>query len=174
MVTTTSAAWTASVVSLFGNSWDRSMSHSAVTSRTAGLISSAGADPAEGAALVGGDQGEQPEPDRVTACLELPRSSSCSSRAGGQPTALDHLGVEVETTEEVLAATTRLSGLGLVTRVEIDTTCCPAGQGVGPRAVEGALRGYTVKADAPDATSIRPVGDSPGASCECGTPVATT
>ncbi len=45
-----------------------------------------------------------------------------------QPTVLDHLGVEVETTDEVEAATGRLSGLGLFTQVEQDTTCCYARQ----------------------------------------------
>jgi len=39
---------------------------------------------------------------------------------------LDHLGVEVESTAEVAAATTRLSAAGMVTTVENDTTCCYA------------------------------------------------
>src|SRR4051794_13958677 len=43
-----------------------------------------------------------------------------------QPTLMDHLGVEVETTEEVREATGRLSELGLFTQVEDDTTCCYA------------------------------------------------
>ena len=49
----------------------------------------------------------------------------------GQPdqqTVLDHLGVEVETTDEVNAATPRLSELGLLTQVEKDATCCYARQ----------------------------------------------
>ena len=70
-----------------------------------------------------------------------------------RPTAMDHLGVEVETTAEVDTATERLSGLGLSTRIENDTTCCHAlqdkvwvhGPGQEPWEV------YTVKADAPDA-----------------------
>jgi catechol 2,3-dioxygenase-like lactoylglutathione lyase family enzyme len=45
-----------------------------------------------------------------------------------QPTALDHLGVEVESTEQVTAATERLSALGLFTDVQNDTTCCYAVQ----------------------------------------------
>src|SRR4051812_3801465 len=44
----------------------------------------------------------------------------------GLPTVMDHLGVEVETTDEVHEATQRLSGLGLFTDVENDTTCCYA------------------------------------------------
>ena len=43
--------------------------------------------------------------------------------AGG-PTVMDHLGVEVGTADEVHAATERLSGLGLATRVEDDTPRC--------------------------------------------------
>ena len=36
----------------------------------------------------------------------------------GEPTRMDHLGVEVASTEEVTAATTRLADAGLATRVE--------------------------------------------------------
>ena len=90
----------------------------------------------------------------------------------GEPdrsTVLDHLGVEVATTDEVSAATARLSGLGLATLEENDTTCCYAlqdkvwvhGPGDEPWEV------YTVKADAPDATSAR--ADSGSGPCECGT-----
>ena len=86
---------------------------------------------------------------------------------------LNHLGVEVASTEEVVAATSRLAKGGLPTQLEDGTTCCYAlqdkvwvhGPGKEPWEV------YTVKADAPDATSIHPVGVSPSAgSCECGTP----
>jgi len=90
----------------------------------------------------------------------------------GEPdrsTVLDHLGVEVATTDEVSAATARLSGLGLATLAENDTTCCYAlqdkvwvhGPGDEPWEV------YTVKADAPEATSTRADGGS--GACECGT-----
>jgi catechol 2,3-dioxygenase-like lactoylglutathione lyase family enzyme len=95
--------------------------------------------------------------------------------APDQPTVMDHLGVEVETSEEVDAATARLSALGLFTQVEDDTTCCYALQDKvwahGPGAEPWEV--YTVKADAPDATSIHPVGVSPTAagSCRCGTPM---
>ena len=41
---------------------------------------------------------------------------------------MDHLGVEVEDTDLVAAATDRLAGAGLATRVEDDTTCCYAVQ----------------------------------------------
>jgi catechol 2,3-dioxygenase-like lactoylglutathione lyase family enzyme len=96
----------------------------------------------------------------------------------GEPdrsTVLDHLGVEVETTDEVGEATARLSSLGLLTAVENDTTCCYAlqdkvwvsGPGREPWEV------YTVKADATDATSIHPVGGPDSGPCVCGAPSAT-
>jgi catechol 2,3-dioxygenase-like lactoylglutathione lyase family enzyme len=89
-----------------------------------------------------------------------------------QPTVLDHLGVEVATTAEVRAATTRLSDEGLATAEENDTTCCYAlqdkvwvhGPGREPWEV------YTVKADATDATSIHPVGQPDSGDCVCGSP----
>jgi catechol 2,3-dioxygenase-like lactoylglutathione lyase family enzyme len=91
-----------------------------------------------------------------------------------QPTVLDHLGVEVGTTEEVGDATGRLSALGLFTTVENDTTCCYALQDKvwvhGPGAEPWEV--YTVKADAPDATSIHPVDQPDTGPCVCGTPAA--
>ncbi|MFD6553327.1 ArsI/CadI family heavy metal resistance metalloenzyme [Streptomyces sp. NPDC058398] len=65
-------------------------------------------------------------------------------------TRMDHLGVEVDTTDAVHAATTRLADQGLATAVENDTTCCYAlqdkvwvhGPGQEPWEV------YVVKADA--------------------------
>ncbi|GGS23127.1 glyoxalase [Streptomyces humidus] len=70
--------------------------------------------------------------------------------AAGEATRMDHLGVEVETTEAVHAATARLGQAGLATDVENDTTCCYAlqdkvwvhGPGQEPWEV------YVVKADA--------------------------
>jgi catechol 2,3-dioxygenase-like lactoylglutathione lyase family enzyme len=46
----------------------------------------------------------------------------------GEPTRMDHLGVEVETADEVAAATARLSAAGLATATEEDTACCYAVQ----------------------------------------------
>jgi catechol 2,3-dioxygenase-like lactoylglutathione lyase family enzyme len=46
----------------------------------------------------------------------------------GDPTRMDHLGVEVETTGEVAGATTRLAAEGLPTATEEDTACCYAVQ----------------------------------------------
>ena len=46
----------------------------------------------------------------------------------GDPTRMDHLGVEVETTGEVTGATARLAAEGLPTATEEDTACCYAVQ----------------------------------------------
>ncbi|ATY09840.1 glyoxalase/bleomycin resistance/dioxygenase family protein [Amycolatopsis sp. AA4] len=67
----------------------------------------------------------------------------------GQATVLDHLGIEVESTDQVSEASKRLTGEGLETLTEDDTTCCYAiqdkvwvhGPGQEPWEV------YTVKAD---------------------------
>jgi catechol 2,3-dioxygenase-like lactoylglutathione lyase family enzyme len=69
-----------------------------------------------------------------------------------RPTVMDHLGVEVESTDEVDDATERLSQLGLFTQVEDDTTCCYARQDKvwvqGPGHEPWEV--YTVKEDSPD------------------------
>ena len=92
--------------------------------------------------------------------------------APDQATVMDHLGVEVETTDAVHDATSRLSGLGLFTQVENDTTCCYARQDKvwvhGPGAE--AWEVYTVKADAPEATSIHTLGQPDTGECVCGSP----
>jgi catechol 2,3-dioxygenase-like lactoylglutathione lyase family enzyme len=44
----------------------------------------------------------------------------------GEPGTLNHLGVEVESREEVAAATTRLAADGLATAVEDEVACCYA------------------------------------------------
>ena len=68
----------------------------------------------------------------------------------GEHTRMDHLGVEVETTELVTAATGRLAEAGLTTRVEDNTTCCYAVQDkvwvTGPGAEPWEV--YTVTGDA--------------------------
>ncbi|MET7312932.1 ArsI/CadI family heavy metal resistance metalloenzyme [Streptomyces sp. NPDC005571] len=91
----------------------------------------------------------------------------------GEDTRMDHLGVEVESTDAVHAATTRLSQAGLATAEENDTTCCYAlqdkvwvhGPGQEPWEV------YVVKADADILTKQKgstccagPAADEPGAS----------
>ena len=68
----------------------------------------------------------------------------------GQATVMDHLGVEVETTGEVTAATQRLASEGLATTTEEDTVCCYAIQDkvwvTGPGAEPWEV--YVVKGDA--------------------------
>jgi catechol 2,3-dioxygenase-like lactoylglutathione lyase family enzyme len=72
---------------------------------------------------------------------------------GSQGGTLNHLGVEVASTEEVAEATQRLEGEGLATRVESETSCCYALQDkVWVNDPDGApWEVYTVLADAPDA-----------------------
>jgi catechol 2,3-dioxygenase-like lactoylglutathione lyase family enzyme len=69
--------------------------------------------------------------------------------ASGEPTRMDHLGVEVETPDDVAAATARLSSAGLTTAVQDNTTCCYAVQDkvwvTGPG--DEPWEVYTVKAD---------------------------
>lgn len=69
----------------------------------------------------------------------------------GRGGTLNHLGVEVESSELVSAATTRLRSVGLLTDVEENTTCCFAVQDKvwvhGPDAEPWEV--YTVLADSP-------------------------
>ncbi|WP_151480778.1 ArsI/CadI family heavy metal resistance metalloenzyme [Streptomyces albicerus] len=84
------------------------------------------------------------------AIAEPPLKLVLVESAAGEDTRMDHLGVEVESTEAVNAATARLADAGLATDVENDTTCCFAlqdkvwvhGPGREPWEV------YVVKADA--------------------------
>jgi catechol 2,3-dioxygenase-like lactoylglutathione lyase family enzyme len=72
----------------------------------------------------------------------------------GEPTRMDHLGVEVEDTNQVTAATDRLKEAGLATFEENDTTCCYAVQDkvwvTGPGSEPWEV--YVVKADADSLT----------------------
>jgi len=47
---------------------------------------------------------------------------------GGEPGSLNHLGVEVENTDDVSAAQSRLAATGLVTATENEVACCYAVQ----------------------------------------------
>jgi catechol 2,3-dioxygenase-like lactoylglutathione lyase family enzyme len=71
--------------------------------------------------------------------------------SGGAGATLNHLGVEVESTDEVVAATRRLSAEGLQTQVEDGVTCCYATQDkVWVSDPDGAKwEVYTVLADSP-------------------------
>jgi catechol 2,3-dioxygenase-like lactoylglutathione lyase family enzyme len=79
----------------------------------------------------------------------------------GEPTRMDHLGVEVETTDEVTAATARLAANGLATATEEDAACCYAVQDkvwvTGPGTEPWEV--YVVKGDADT------LGKAPGSAC---------
>ena len=74
----------------------------------------------------------------------------------GEPGSINHLGVEVASTEEVSAATSFLAQQGMETDVEEQTTCCFALQDKvwvdGPDGAHWEV--YTVLADANDSESI--------------------
>ena len=69
----------------------------------------------------------------------------------GEPGSINHLGVEVATTDEVAAATAAFTGKGMACAVEDATTCCYAVQDKvwvdGPDGARWEV--YTVLADAP-------------------------
>lgn len=70
---------------------------------------------------------------------------------GGAPGSLNHLGIEVFSTDEVAAATQRLAAQGLATDVQSETSCCYAVQDkVWVNAPDGEpWEVYTVLSDAP-------------------------
>ena len=90
-------------------------------------------------------------------------------RGSGVVGALNHLGVEVETPEEVQAATVRLAGEGLQPEVQESTTCCYAVQDKAwvddPDGAPWEV--YTVLADATEETGL-------GCSTEACTPEPLT
>jgi catechol 2,3-dioxygenase-like lactoylglutathione lyase family enzyme len=83
--------------------------------------------------------------------LKLVLIENPEGRGAGALGALNHLGVEVETPEEVQAATRRLAGEGLAPDVQEATTCCYALQDKAwVNDPDGApWEVYTVLADAP-------------------------
>src|ERR1700744_3205848 len=91
----------------------------------------------------------------------------------GEPTRMDHLGVEVETTDEVTAATARLAAGGLATATEEGTACCYAVQDkvwvTGPG--DEPWEVYTVTGDADTldkatgSTCCAPAGPAPRSAC---------
>jgi catechol 2,3-dioxygenase-like lactoylglutathione lyase family enzyme len=88
--------------------------------------------------------------------LKLVLIGKSDERAGGITGALNHLGVEVETPEEVATISVRLSGDGLETSEEAGTTCCYAVQDkVWVEDPDGApWEVYTVLTDAPVESGI--------------------
>jgi catechol 2,3-dioxygenase-like lactoylglutathione lyase family enzyme len=70
--------------------------------------------------------------------------------SGGEPGSLNHLGVEVESTDEVMAAVARARGENLPTELQESTTCCYAVQDkVWVQGPDNGWEFYTVLADAP-------------------------
>jgi catechol 2,3-dioxygenase-like lactoylglutathione lyase family enzyme len=108
--------------------------------------------------------------------LKLVLIENPDARGAGVAGALNHLGVEVETSDEVGAAAARLAGAGLATAVEENTACCYAVQDkVWVDDPDGApWEVYTVLADVADAAApvTRAVtpdsGSVPGSACACG------
>jgi catechol 2,3-dioxygenase-like lactoylglutathione lyase family enzyme len=88
--------------------------------------------------------------------LKLVLIEDAQARGNGPGGALNHLGVEVQTPDEVAAASDRLSSEGLDTKLESNTTCCFAVQDkVWVADPDGApWEIYTVLADAPAETGI--------------------
>ncbi|WP_035750509.1 ArsI/CadI family heavy metal resistance metalloenzyme [Parafrankia discariae] len=115
--------------------------------------------------------------------LKLVLIENPDARGAGVAGALNHLGVEVESSDEVGAATARLSGAGLDTAVEESTACCHAVQDkVWVDDPDGApWEIYTVLADIADSTgstgtrprTVEP-GDGPGSACDRGPVCAPT
>jgi catechol 2,3-dioxygenase-like lactoylglutathione lyase family enzyme len=88
--------------------------------------------------------------------LKLVLMEDVNARGTGITAALNHLGVEVQTPDEVVAASSRLSHEGLATRDENNTTCCFAVQDKvwvsDPDGVPWEV--YAVLADAPAEVGI--------------------
>ena len=85
----------------------------------------------------------------------------------GAPGTMNHLGVEVESTDDVTRATQRLASEGLETAVEEQTTCCYAVQDKGwVNGPDGEpWEVYTVLADA-NAMKLIPVADGGSVCCQ--------
>jgi catechol 2,3-dioxygenase-like lactoylglutathione lyase family enzyme len=103
--------------------------------------------------------------------LKLVLIEDAVDRGHGTLGALNHLGVEVGTSDDVMTAASRLSGEGLATATEVATSCCYAVQDkVWVEDPDGApWEVYTVLADDPDAA---PNAGKPGTggACCAGTP----
>jgi lactoylglutathione lyase len=84
---------------------------------------------------------------------------------------INHLGVEVESSDQVHAEIARLAGAGMLTEEEIGTTCCFATQDkvwvTGPAGEKWEV--YTVLADSESfGSSPELVATEPGGGCSCG------
>jgi catechol 2,3-dioxygenase-like lactoylglutathione lyase family enzyme len=99
--------------------------------------------------------------------LKLVLLQSDDARGTGVAGALNHLGVEVDSADEVAAATGRLTDEGLATEVQDATTCCYAVQDkVWVHDPDGApWEVYTVLADAPLVSAAARSTDVPTGCC---------
>jgi catechol 2,3-dioxygenase-like lactoylglutathione lyase family enzyme len=104
--------------------------------------------------------------------LKLVLIETRHDRGTGLTSALNHLGVEVETPEEVVRANGRLAADGLTTTGEQETTCCYAVQDkVWVRDPDGApWEVYTILADAP--AEVGSCGDAESICCQLQSEVA--
>jgi catechol 2,3-dioxygenase-like lactoylglutathione lyase family enzyme len=106
--------------------------------------------------------------------LKLVLIEKPQGRASGIGGALNHLGVEMKDTDQVAQATSRLSGEGLPTTAEHETTCCYAVQDKvwvqDPDATPWEV--YTVLAYAP--VGAAPCGNATSVCCELQNEVAPT
>jgi catechol 2,3-dioxygenase-like lactoylglutathione lyase family enzyme len=108
--------------------------------------------------------------------LKLVLIENPDARGAGVAGALNHLGVEVETSVEVAEAAGRLAGAGLATATEENTACCYAVQDkVWVDDPDGApWEVYTVLSDivepvGPVLRTVEPSGQGgPGSACACG------
>jgi catechol 2,3-dioxygenase-like lactoylglutathione lyase family enzyme len=97
--------------------------------------------------------------------LKLVLIETSEARTNGTTGALNHLGIEVETPEEVQTTARRLSEVGLSPEVQESTTCCYAVQDKAwVSDPDGApWEVYTVLADAPEESDV-------GCATECCAP----
>jgi catechol 2,3-dioxygenase-like lactoylglutathione lyase family enzyme len=100
-------------------------------------------------------------PGYVNFALDDPPLKLVLMEQVGEPGTINHLGVEVFSTEDVIEATNYLSEIGLATEVEDQTTCCYALQDkVWVNGPDGARwEVYTVLADASDVVALNEDGE---------------
>jgi len=95
-------------------------------------------------------------PGYANFAIEQPPLKLVLIEGAGDPGSINHLGVEVFSTDEVVEAATYLASAGLATDVEEQTTCCYAVQDKvwvdGPDGARWEV--YTVLADANNSDSL--------------------
>ena len=113
-----------------------------------------------------GTEPHKTEPGYANFAIEEPPLKLVLFEGAGEPGTLNHLGVEVQTSDEVIDADRRLNDTGIETITQEATTCCHAVQdktwATDPSGLAWEI--YTILDDAPaDATSEPvPVGLSAG------------